>query len=430
MAVLEMSHRRVKPSRLSILLMLLAALAFAKWYQVSDHSPLPIVSTPTDIAALRALQARVQAAARKVLPAIVAVRNAEPLVDDKPHIYKQYCSGVIITADGLVLSQFHVSHRYIWNGKEPVRSRQPGERTTVIVSDGREVKAELLGADQTYDLSLVRLLEPGPYPYVPLEPETAVRLGDWVLKLGHPIGYRRDRPPVVRLGRVLFQESESFVTDCNIAGGDSGGPLIDLDGRFVGMIGDSGIPPKLKTKTAPAPEKKWLFNCTTSSVVRRCLPSMLGREISPPDTTFPEKRNKRLESAKDTLPLGQWTQGETTALAFRALVEPATRDVVEIRDATNRQTAVGTIVEPDGWILTVASLLPAKPRCLLPDQQVVSAKVVGVNPAFDLALLKVSASNLCPVPWAKNGPVKMAGTILACAAHPRRRTGPSWGWEL
>jgi serine protease Do len=278
-AFLEMSHRRVKPSRLSILMMLLAALAFAKWNQASDHSPPPVASTPTDIAALRALQARVQAATRKVLPAIVAVRNAEPLVDDKPHIYKQYCSGVIITVDGLVLSQFHVSHRYTWNGKEPVRSRQPGERTTVILSDGREVKAELLGADQTYDLSLVRLLEPGPYACVPLELETAVRLGDWVLKLGHPIGYRRDRPPVVRLGRVLFQESELFVTDCNTTGGDSGGPLIDLDGRFVGMIGDSGIPPKLKTKTMPAPE--WLFNCGTSSVVRRCLPSMLrGRNVA------------------------------------------------------------------------------------------------------------------------------------------------------
>jgi serine protease Do len=58
-------------------------------------------------------------------------------------------------------------------------------------------------------------------------------------------------------------------------------------------------------------------------------------------------------------------------------------------------------------------LLPVKPGCRLPDQQVVSAKVVGVDPAFDLALLKVAVSNLCPVVWSKDLPVTMAGTILA-----------------
>src|SRR5262249_14680229 len=152
--------------------------------------------------------------------------NADSPLDDQPRRFQHYASGVIITADGIVLSQFHVSHRHPWNGnpREPVRSHRPGERTTVILSDGRKIQAELLGADMTYDFSLLRLLEPGPYPSVPLEPKGEVRLGDWVLKLGHPLGYRRDRPAVVRLGRVLCQEGDLFVTDCNIAGGDSGGP--------------------------------------------------------------------------------------------------------------------------------------------------------------------------------------------------------------
>lgn len=59
-----------------------------------------------------------------------------------------------------------------------------------------------------------------------------VKLGDEVLKLGHPLGRRPGRAPVVRLGRVLCRHDDSFAADCLLSGRDSGGPLFDLDGRI------------------------------------------------------------------------------------------------------------------------------------------------------------------------------------------------------
>jgi serine protease Do len=397
------------------LLTVVAALALAVWRPWSGREAPWVATTPTDLAGLGSLEARVQAITRKVSPAIVAVQEVDPHG-------KNYASGVIITADGLVLSQFHVSHRYPWTGDEPERSRRPGERSTVILADGREIEAELLGADQTHDLSVLRLLEPGPYPCVSVNPETEVQLGDWVMKFGHPTGYRRDRPPVVRLGRVLYRDNDRLVTDCHLTGGDSGGPIIDLDGQFVGIVGNSEIHPKLKITNIPRPEP--LFNVNRSSLVHRCLPSMIRSEMPPRDTKVYDF-DTLFPNANHSLPMDHWTQGSATAQAFRGLPEHLRSNVVEVHGANGRPSAVGTIVDPDGWILTVASLLPAEPKCRLPDEQVVPATVVGVNPDFDVALLKVGAANLRGVEWA--GAETTAGTILAAPSASPTTARPFFG---
>ncbi|MFO0935513.1 MAG: serine protease [Gemmataceae bacterium] len=116
---------------------------------------------------------------------------------------------------------------------------------------------------------------------------------------------------------------------------------------------------------------------------------------------------------RNILPTNRWTQGTATASAFRDIVGPAAAHVVEICDAGDRQVAAGTIVGADGWILTVASCVPAEPRCRLPDRRVVPAKVVRVDWPFDLALLKMSESNLRPVEWARDKPGMRVGTLLA-----------------
>ena len=111
-----------------------------------------------------------------------------------------------------------------------------GDRTTVILHDGRECPAELLGANRTHDVSLLRLLEPGPYPHVPIRATAPVEVGDWVLKIGHPLGYRKGRSAPVRLGRVICGTEEFFGTDCMLSGGDSGGPYFSLDGQLLGIM--------------------------------------------------------------------------------------------------------------------------------------------------------------------------------------------------
>lgn len=52
---------------------------------------------------------------------------------------------------------------------------------------------------------------------------------------GHPGGYQRGRKPVLRFGRVLHNEKSVVVTDCALVGGDSGGPLFDMQGKVIGI---------------------------------------------------------------------------------------------------------------------------------------------------------------------------------------------------
>lgn len=283
----------------------LTALSVLAWYQGSGPAPQTFVATPADVPALRTLEMRVQATTRKVSPAVVAVAGNGPEAAAVPCPPQAYASGVIISADGLVLSQFHVSHRYEFQGKpgEQERSRQPGERTTVILNDGRVVPAELLGAEQVQDFSLLRLLEPGPYPYVPLEPKSEVGLGDWVLKFGHPTGYRRDRSSVVRLGRVVSKEGSLFVTDCHITGGDSGGPFFDLDGRLIGIPGGDQVPPAFKNIRIPLPPR--LFSCVASASIHASLPNMQRSEMSTAGRKDKVERVKRLMETRNNLPFGQ-----------------------------------------------------------------------------------------------------------------------------
>jgi serine protease Do len=62
--------------------------------------------------------------------------------------------------------------------------------------------------------------------------------GDWVIAIGHPRGYIKGRSPPVRLGRVLDNITKGIPlirTDCTLVGGDSGGPLFDMNGQVIGI---------------------------------------------------------------------------------------------------------------------------------------------------------------------------------------------------
>jgi S1-C subfamily serine protease len=66
----------------------------------------------------------------------------------------------------------------------------------------------------------------------------ALKEGQWCLATGHPGGYQEDRGVVLRLGRVLLlptPDSKAITTDCTLVGGDSGGPLFDMEGRVIGI---------------------------------------------------------------------------------------------------------------------------------------------------------------------------------------------------
>src|SRR5262249_49616824 len=108
-------------------------------------------------------------------------------------------------------------------------------KVEIILPDGRKVKGETLGANTDVDAGLIKILDKGPWPYADIGPSADLQRGDWCLAVGHPNGYTNGRPPVVRLGRVLDNLKTLIRTDATLVGGDSGGPLFDLNGKVIGI---------------------------------------------------------------------------------------------------------------------------------------------------------------------------------------------------
>ena len=131
-------------------------------------------------------------------------------------------SGVIVSADGLILTAAHVS-----GGVK--------KKVTVILEDGTRLKAETLGLVSDTDAAMIRITDKGTYPFVEIERTNSTRLGDWVFALGHSGGFDKARGSVVRLGRLVRIANSTYQSDCILIGGDSGGPLFDLSGRLVGI---------------------------------------------------------------------------------------------------------------------------------------------------------------------------------------------------
>jgi serine protease Do len=160
---------------------------------------------------LLAIQLQVEEVITKVLPCTVAVR-----------VGGSSGSGVIVRADGYVLTAGHVS-------------AEPGRDVTLIFSDGRRVKGKTLGANHGPDSGLIKITEEGPWPFAEMGRSTDLKPGQWCVALGHPGGYKTGRTPVVRFGRVLEITDRFIQTDCALVGGDSGGPLFDMHGRVIGI---------------------------------------------------------------------------------------------------------------------------------------------------------------------------------------------------
>ena len=134
-------------------------------------------------------------------------------------------SGFIIDADGSILTNNHVIDR--------------AERITVKLSDGRTLRARVVGADPDTDIALIKVDGETGLPVAPLGDSGTLRMGEWVCAIGNPLGYEHSVTVGVIsfLGRKLFDESlDNYIqTDAAINFGNSGGPLINSRGEVVGI---------------------------------------------------------------------------------------------------------------------------------------------------------------------------------------------------
>lgn len=144
-----------------------------------------------------------------------------------PRVQNSLGSGVILTADGLVVSNDHVV----------------GQATDirVVLNDGREYRADLVLTDPESDLALLRLRDAPPLPSLPLADSDAAEVGDLVLAIGNPFGVGQTVSSgiVSGLGRSSLSLGSGrgyfLQTDAPINPGNSGGALVDMQGRLLGV---------------------------------------------------------------------------------------------------------------------------------------------------------------------------------------------------
>ncbi len=135
-------------------------------------------------------------------------------------------SGFVISSDGYVATNNHVI-------------ADADQITVKLQENGKEYPAKIVGRDPETDLALLKIEAGDNLPVLSFGDSDALRVGEWVMAIGNPfgLGHTVTAGIVSAKGRIIGQGAfDNFIqTDASINPGNSGGPLIDLDGRVIGI---------------------------------------------------------------------------------------------------------------------------------------------------------------------------------------------------
>lgn len=141
-------------------------------------------------------------------------------------------SGYIISEDGYIVTNDHVAGN--------------ATKITITLTDGRQFDAKLIGSDSASDICLLKI-DGDDLPYVTLGNSDDIIIGEWVIALGNPFGlFELNDKPTVTVGVVSASGMNldainnryylnMIQTDASINGGNSGGPLVNSEGKVIGM---------------------------------------------------------------------------------------------------------------------------------------------------------------------------------------------------
>jgi S1-C subfamily serine protease len=138
-------------------------------------------------------------------------------------------SGFVYDEAGHIVTNFHVV--------------EGADEINVTFKDGTTLVAEVVGKDPTYDLAIVKV-DPDAYPMRPLQlgDVEPLRIGQFVIAIGAPFGLDQTLTfgVISSLGRIIESPDQRYIgeaiqTDAAINPGNSGGPLLDLEGRVIGV---------------------------------------------------------------------------------------------------------------------------------------------------------------------------------------------------
>ncbi len=210
------------------------AVAAAGWSQTAQvpASQAQIQLSFSPVVA-RATPAVVNIYAKKVV-----ARRVSPFANDPffgnlfrgqvvPRVQNSLGSGVIVSSDGIVVSNYHVAG--------------DADEIRVVLNDRREFDAKVLLADEQADLAVLKLAGAQDLPALPLRDSDEVEVGDLVLAIGNPFGIGQTVTSgivsgLARSGVTAGDGRGYFIqTDAAINPGNSGGALVDMQGRLVGI---------------------------------------------------------------------------------------------------------------------------------------------------------------------------------------------------
>ncbi len=189
--------------------------------------------------------------AEKVMPAVVSIdtrrtiesagmfnepfgRLFRDLIPDMPREEFEvpgFASGFIFDKSGYVLTNNHVV--------------EDAEEVTVRLADEREFTADVVGTDPNTDIAVLKIESTDDFPAVRLGDSDEIRIGDWAIAVGNPFGYLEGTMTVGVISAKGRSELnivggtpalQSFIqTDASINFGNSGGPLVNINGEAIGM---------------------------------------------------------------------------------------------------------------------------------------------------------------------------------------------------
>ena len=196
-------------------------------------------------------QTAITRAVKKVSPAVVSITVTEMVQGGRRLEFSEYYnrfvpvpierevssmgSGFIISSDGLIVTNQHVANRQ-------------AKRVVVSLPNGSQYEAKVLGEDELADLALLKIQADKTFPTVEFGDSDSVLVGEWSLAVGNPFGLFESAKPSVTVGVVSainrdFRPNpneprvymDMIQTDAAINRGNSGGPLVDSEGKVIGV---------------------------------------------------------------------------------------------------------------------------------------------------------------------------------------------------
>ena len=144
---------------------------------------------------------------------------------DEERVERSLGSGVIVSADGYILTSNHVIER--------------ASKIRVLLNGTKEYEAEIVGQDELTDVALIKISSDEKLPFVRVGDSDALRIGDQVMAIGNPFGVGQTATMgiVSAKGRNIgMMAYEDFIqTDASINPGNSGGALVNMRGELVGI---------------------------------------------------------------------------------------------------------------------------------------------------------------------------------------------------